>query len=204
MDKQSEIIKPISELDEKAGSRESVQSEDNNSELENVLHAKNDVGRISLEFIDADAEQFSEYPDTYYTFSARERLLLIFTENFRRKFVSTYPERKPLVLAIPNECGIQKFVSTTVRPNSSLFHELIDCWEGPAKFVADFITYKPLENPLELVNKSKPMSMFFFYSGKILLNSFSFVIYTFITCDLFVSFFIAFIFLFFFFLSSFQ
>lgn len=163
MDDQSEVIKPISELDEKADSRESVQSEDNNSELENVLDAKNDIGRISLEFIDGDAEKYSEYPETYYTFSARERLLLIFTENFRRKFVSTYPERKPLVLAIPNECGIQKFVSTTVRPNSSLFHELIDCWEGPAKFVADFITYKPLENPLELVNKSKPYQCFFLF-----------------------------------------
>lgn len=153
MDEQSEVIKLINELDDVAGSRESVQSDDNNSELENVLDSKNDVGRISLEFIDADATQYNEYPDTYYTFSARERLLLIFTENFRRQFIIAYPERKQLVLAISNECGIQKFVSTTVRSTSSLFRELIDCWQGPAQFVADFITYEPLEDPLQLVNK---------------------------------------------------
>lgn len=173
MHEQSEVIKPINELDERAGSRESVRSDDNNLEIENVLDAKNDIGRISLEFIDADAKDYSEYPDTYYTFSARERFLLIYTETFRRKFVSNHPERKPLVLAIPNECAIQKFVSTTVRPTSSLFRELIDCWHGPAQFVADFITYEPLENPLQLVNKYKTIAIF--YSGKILLNSFLFV-----------------------------
>ena len=152
MDEQSEVIKPINELGARAGSRESVQSDDNNSELENVLDSKNNVGKISLEFIDADDKKYNEYSDTYYTFSARERLLLIFTETFRRQFVNAYPERKPLVLAIPNECAIQKFVSTTLRSTSALYCELIDCWDGPARFVADFITYEPLENPRELVN----------------------------------------------------
>lgn len=144
------VISPNNDLDESAG-KESVQSGD--LSLENDISSPNNAGRISLEFIDGDSDTYGRYPSSYYTFSAKERLMLIFTENFRRQFIATYPTREPLVLAIPNECGIQKFVSTTVRPTSFLFHELIDCWEGPAQFVCDFMTYAPLDNPLELVSK---------------------------------------------------
>lgn len=152
MTDESEVIKPINESDDKADSKEeSVCSDDNDVSLENVISLQKDVGQIWLDFIDGDPKKFSDYPYSYYTFSAKERLLLIYTENFRRRFISTHPDRKPLVLAIPNECGIQKFVSTTVRPTSSLFNELIDCWDGPAQFVADFITYQPLDDPLQLV-----------------------------------------------------
>lgn len=181
MDEESEIINPINELDESAGSKQSTQSDDNDLSLENVIAAENDIGQISLEFADAE---YSDCPSSYYTFSAKERLLLIFAENFRRQFISTYPDRNRLVLAIPNECGIQKFVSTTVRPTSFLFHELIDCWDGPARFVADFIKYEPLEDQLQLVSRrnQKPIKIHnFFLFGKILLNSFFIYIYTSIT-----------------------
>ncbi|XP_031633973.1 coiled-coil domain-containing protein lobo [Contarinia nasturtii] len=151
MDVESEVIKSINdELNERAGSKESGHSDDNELILEDGIELTQEIGRISLEFADADAEKYSAYPSSYYTFSAKERLLLIFTENFRRQFKYTHPERKPLVLAIPNECGIQKFVSTTVRPTSFLFYEFIDCWDGPARFVSDFIAYEPLENPFEI------------------------------------------------------
>lgn len=175
MDEESEvIIRTISESDESDGCKESVRISDNDLSFENAIDAHNDIGRISLEFADADATMdtlFSEYPSSYYTFSAKERLLLIFTENFRRHFISTYPDRKRLVLAVSNECGIQKFVSTTVRSTSFLFNELIDCWQGPAQFVADFITYEPLADPLQLVSKTKEKEknthfFFFFYSGR--------------------------------------
>lgn len=156
MDEESEVINPINELDESAGdSAHSIHSDDNDISLENAIQAKNDIGRISLEFTDADSEKYGDYPSSYYTFSAKERLLLLFTENFRRQFINFYPDRNRLVLAVPNECGIQKFVSTTVRPTSFLFYEFIDCWDGPARFVADFIKFEPLEDQLKLVSQKK-------------------------------------------------
>lgn len=180
MSEECEVIKRINESDEKAGSQNSIRSDDNDLSIDNITTSEKDIGRILLDFIDADSKKFSDYPSAYYSFSAKERLLLIYTENFRRQFISTYQDRNPLVLAIPNECGIQKFVSTTVRPNSFLFNEFIDCWEGPAQFVADFIKYEPLEDPLQLVSLIFWKHLLFIRE-KILLNSFSFYIYTFIT-----------------------
>lgn len=183
MDAESETIIPINELDESAGSKESIPSDENDSCLENVMSVKNDdIGRISLEFVDGNSAKFDDYPRSYYTFSAKERLLLIFAENFRCQFINTYPDRNRLVLAIPNECGIQKFVSTTVRPTSFLFHEFIDCWNGPAHFVADFIKFEPLEDQLQLVSENRSQlkkvhHICFFLFGKILLNSLYLYIY---------------------------
>lgn len=109
-------------------------------------------GRISLSFIDGEASEYPDYPNSYYTFSAKERLLLIYAENIRREFCATHPNRSPLLLAIPNECGIQKFVSTSIRPSVLLFPELIDNWMAMAQFVADFIVYQPFDKPSELVS----------------------------------------------------
>lgn len=151
---ENEPIETIEEVDNSAGSKESSSCSDkHNSSFENLSDDGHDIGKISLEFIDADPVKYSEYPSTYHTFSAKERLMLIFVEYFRRQFIATYPNRKRLVLAIPNECDIQKFVSTTIRPTSFLFCELIDCWNGPARFVADFIKYEPLEDQLQLVSQ---------------------------------------------------
>lgn len=151
----------------------------------------NDAGRICFSFKDAATEENSIYPKAYYSFDAKERLLLIFAENFRREFRCIYPDRS-LVMAIANECGIQKLVSTTIRPDVFLYPELIDCWKGLAQFVADFITYEPLDDPTELVSRKQKQvakqnkvigSIFFVYSGKFLLNSFFlifFIIHSFI------------------------
>lgn len=94
----------------------------------------------------------TEFPESYYTLNAKERLLLVFAENFRRQFKEKYPHRKPVVLAVRNECGVQKFVSTTIRPTAFLYPELIGSWQGCASFVADHIVYEPLPDPLVLVS----------------------------------------------------
>lgn len=113
------------------------------------------IGRISLQFYDGVCPPECNYAKTYYTVSGKERLMLIFAENFRRQYVDLNPRRNPLVLAVQNECEIQKFVSTTIRPSVFLFAELIDCWLGPAQFVADFISYEPLEDQTHLVSTHK-------------------------------------------------
>lgn len=152
MDEESEVMQPINEVVERIDSKESVRSDEHDLSFEVAVDAANEIGRISLDFVDGDAETYADYPYAYYTFSAKERLMLIFTENFRRQFIQNHPDRNRLVLAVPNECDIQKFVSTTIRPTSCLFDELIDCWDGPARFVADFIKYEPLGDQLQLVS----------------------------------------------------
>lgn len=119
---------------------------------ENAARLAKNRGRISLNFIDGEAVDHPDYPNSYYTFSAKERLLLIYAENIRREFCATHPNRSSLILAIPNECGIQKCVSTTIRPSVLLFPELIDNWMAMAQFVADFIVYQPFDEPTELVS----------------------------------------------------
>lgn len=47
------------------------------------------------------------FPTSYYTNSTKERLLLAYTENFRRQFKFHYKSRKPLFFQAPNECGLQ-------------------------------------------------------------------------------------------------
>lgn len=113
------------------------------------------IGRISLQFYDDICPANCNYSKTYYTVNGKERLMLIFAGNFRRQYVTLNPRRNPLVLAVQNECEIQKFVSTTIRPSVFLFAELIDCWQGPAQFVTDFIRYEPLEDQTHMVSTYK-------------------------------------------------
>lgn len=138
-------------LDEKT---ESVRSDDESTipNEEDEISSVNNVGQITLAFVDGDPKEYSAFPAAYYTFSAKERLLLIFSENFRRQFIHDFPNRKPLVLAIPNECSTQKFVSTTIRPTVFLYPELIDDWQNIARFVSDYITYEPMPDPTQLVS----------------------------------------------------
>ncbi|XP_037813549.1 coiled-coil domain-containing protein lobo [Lucilia sericata] len=107
------------------------------------------VGRIDLSFPET-VEEFKDsihcYPPSYYTLSAKERLLLLYAENFRHQFVINNSNRRPLVLALPNECNVQKFVCTTIRPSSFLHKPLIRNAEECASFVADFIIYEPLDD----------------------------------------------------------
>lgn len=56
-------------------------------------------------------------------------------------------------MAIPNECGVQKFVSTTIRSTPLIFADMIGNWKENASFVADFIEYEPLEPPTSMPNR---------------------------------------------------
>ncbi|XP_039283017.1 dynein regulatory complex subunit 7 [Nilaparvata lugens] len=120
------------------------------------------------------AESLKVFPHSYKTNTAKEKLILFYAENFRRQFCHLHSSRKPLLLAIDNECGIQasiliyykphiytkyslhqnspsKFVSTTIRPTKITYPEFYT-WQGCASFVADHITYIPMpkEKPTTL------------------------------------------------------
>lgn len=83
-----------------------VESEMSLSEGEPALH----TGTIDLTYPET-VEEFHDsaqcYPRSYYTVSIKERLLLLYAENFRKQFVLTHPRRRAMVLALPNECNVQ-------------------------------------------------------------------------------------------------
>ncbi|XP_058444046.1 coiled-coil domain-containing protein lobo [Malaya genurostris] len=95
-------------------------------------------------------EGISNFPDSYKRLTSKEKLLLLFAENFRRQYKEKFPHRKPLVLALPNECEVQKFVCTTLRPSIFLFPELIGSWQNVASFIADYILYEPLDDQVNM------------------------------------------------------
>ncbi|XP_077410404.1 dynein regulatory complex subunit 7 isoform X2 [Vanacampus margaritifer] len=88
-------------------------------------------------------------PESYRHNSLEEVRLLAIADNFQRQYRLLCPERKPLLICHINECGVQKFVSTTLRPTMTSHPELLN-WEGCASFVADFLCLNPLEPPVEL------------------------------------------------------
>ncbi|XP_069689732.1 dynein regulatory complex subunit 7 isoform X3 [Periplaneta americana] len=108
-----------------------------------------DLGLIKLHWPEKsipDADQRKHYPSSYIQNNNKEKLLLWYTENFRRHYHFVYKDRKPLFLAAANECGLQKMVCTTIRPTTIRFPEF-RTWEGCSSFVADHLDYEPLEKP---------------------------------------------------------
>ncbi|XP_066249552.1 dynein regulatory complex subunit 7 [Euwallacea similis] len=109
-----------------------------------------ELGLIKLcwpDLSDVTFEDRSNFPETYLRNSDKEKLLLLYTENFRRQICFKYPDRKPLFLACDNECGIQKMVCTTIRP-TTLPYSQISSWAESSKFVADHVKFEPLEEPV--------------------------------------------------------
>ncbi|XP_072222491.1 dynein regulatory complex subunit 7 [Leuresthes tenuis] len=88
-------------------------------------------------------------PESYRTNSADEIRLLAIADNFQRQYLLLYPDRKPLLLCPANECGVKKFVSTTIRPTTTSHCDLLT-WQDCASFVADFLLPEPLEPPVDL------------------------------------------------------
>lgn len=69
-----------------------------------------ELGLIKLCWPTIDKPEFENrlnFPKHYTTNSNKEKLLLLYAENFRRQFCHRFPKRKPLYLASENECGLQ-------------------------------------------------------------------------------------------------
>ncbi|NXA25534.1 DRC7 protein, partial [Ibidorhyncha struthersii] len=89
----------------------------------------------------------SQLPSSYKTNSLKEKKLLHIADHFLQQYTHLCPDRKPLFLHPVNECGVEKFVSTTVRPTLLPYTELYH-WDGCASFVSDYLTMEPLESPV--------------------------------------------------------
>ncbi|RLU21030.1 hypothetical protein DMN91_007646 [Ooceraea biroi] len=96
-------------------------------------------------------------PDTYRCVNDKERLLLWHTENFRRQFHAKSMDRRPLLLACENECGIQKMVSTSIR-RTTLPCPAMCTWRGCVKFLSDHIEYQSPDK-MEITMVSKVVSV---------------------------------------------
>ncbi|NXY06678.1 DRC7 protein, partial [Pteruthius melanotis] len=91
----------------------------------------------------------SHLPSSYKTNSRWEKKLLQLADHFLEQYIHLCPDRKPLFVHPVNECGVQKFVSTTLRPTRIPFPELY-YWSGCASFVSDYLIMEPLRCPTTL------------------------------------------------------
>ncbi|CAG9856248.1 unnamed protein product [Phyllotreta striolata] len=116
----------------------------------NFQHLKEvgyDLGLVDLCWPDEIKPLFenrTDFPVRYVTHTQKERTLLLYTKNFRKKFIHLYPDRKPLLLARDNECGVIKMVCTTIRP-TAIPYPIFGSWDTSAAFFSDHITYETLE-----------------------------------------------------------
>ncbi|KAI9093129.1 hypothetical protein DFS34DRAFT_274340 [Phlyctochytrium arcticum] len=102
-----------------------------------------------LNQLQTDLMDKSKVPESYYTTSKKEGLVLDFVNNFARQYAQLFPGRKELLLCPPNHFGIKKFVCASIRPTKLPYRQLYD-YRGCASFVAEFLSYKPLEPAHEL------------------------------------------------------
>ncbi|NXQ50635.1 DRC7 protein, partial [Catharus fuscescens] len=89
----------------------------------------------------------SHLPSSYKTNSQQEKELLQLADHFFQQYTHLCPERKPLFIHPLNECGVQKFVSTTLRPTLLPFPDMY-YWSGCASFVCDYLIMEPLKSPI--------------------------------------------------------
>ncbi|XP_053935138.1 dynein regulatory complex subunit 7 isoform X2 [Cuculus canorus] len=89
----------------------------------------------------------SQLPSSYKTNSLKEKKILQIADHFLKQYTHLYPERNPLFLHPVNEGGVEKFVSTTIRPTLVPYLELYN-WDSCASFVSDYLTMEPLKSPV--------------------------------------------------------
>ncbi|XP_062403283.1 dynein regulatory complex subunit 7 [Sardina pilchardus] len=116
-------------------------------ELDQALSAVQ-INNSSLPMPDQREEDEKLCPPSYKSNSQKEKLVIALAENFRRQYTHLYPDRKPLFLSPLNECGVEKFVSTTLRPTVLPYPELFN-WEGSASFVSEFLSLEELDPPTD-------------------------------------------------------
>jgi len=80
--------------------------------------------------------------------SPQEELVLEHVIQYQRSFDLVYGKRE-LMLYPKNECGLSKFICTTIRPTKIGLIELNESFEKCAKCLSLFMHYEELENPVQ-------------------------------------------------------
>jgi len=79
----------------------------------------------------------------------KEELVLEHVITWQTQFAEIYSPYRPLLLAPRNECGVLKFICTTIRPTKLPYKELYS-WNTCSKFLANFLEYEELDPPDQL------------------------------------------------------
>lgn len=91
-------------------------------------------------------------PRSFKQNSAKEQLMLRHVKKYIAQFAIAYDSelkrKRKLFLCPPNECGVEKFICSTIRPTKLAYLEFYE-YDKCAAYVANFITYEPLTNPID-------------------------------------------------------
>lgn len=101
-------------------------------------------------------EQFAHSDNIPYNFSEntnKEKLVLEHVKKYANQFQIAYVEtgmverERELFLYPLNECKVEKFICTTLRPTKLGYIEFYE-YKKCADYISNFISYEPLENPI--------------------------------------------------------
>ncbi|XP_040185178.1 dynein regulatory complex subunit 7 isoform X1 [Rana temporaria] len=146
----------MEDLEDGSGEGQIPETEEDILTEEDLRDIQEDLSHIevtngdSSHFRDPDAVWDNEsFPESYRTNSLKEQTLLSLANNFWRQYTHLYPDRKPLLMCLLNECGLEKFVCTTLQPTLLPYSDLYN-WRECARFVSEFLSMDPMNSPIEL------------------------------------------------------
>ena len=87
-------------------------------------------------------------PSSYSSNSTKEELCMEYVNTFLEQFATVYPNRITPYIVAENECGIPKFICSTLRPTQLQYSEIYDMHEC-AIFLAGYMQYEPLDPPTQ-------------------------------------------------------
>ncbi|KAM6195466.1 dynein regulatory complex subunit 7 [Sarcoramphus papa] len=135
------------EEEEKREELKALEISDNLQDVETKVSVEQVCVPSHVPDFDWSSIDTSQLPSSYKTNSLKEKKLLHMADHFLQQYTHLCPDRKLLFLHPVNECGVEKFVSTTVRPTLLPYTELYH-WDGCASFVSDYLTMEPLKSPI--------------------------------------------------------
>ncbi|XP_074738027.1 dynein regulatory complex subunit 7 [Strix uralensis] len=142
-----EILEEKEEEEQREEEPKDLKISDNLQDVDTMVSAKQVCVPSDAPDFDWSSVDTSQLPSSYKTNSLKEKKLLHIADHFLRQYTHLCPDRKLLFLHPVNECGVEKFVSTTVRPTLLPYTELYH-WNGCASFVSDYLTMEPLKSPI--------------------------------------------------------
>ncbi|XP_028814113.1 dynein regulatory complex subunit 7 isoform X2 [Denticeps clupeoides] len=123
-----------------------METDANNPPVTMSRAAEHSDGCGAADICRSACEQGVDLQQTSYRENSSKEMLI---QALAEKLSSQHPNRRPLLLSPPNEYGVQKFVSTTLR-NSLLPHPQLYHWADAASFVSDYLSLVPLDTPSQL------------------------------------------------------
>lgn len=111
---------------------------------ERLKQIQKELGLIRLSWPTVQMEDDSylaQLPESYSTTTEKEKLLLWYAENFRKQYHTVYLDRRPLIMACDNECGVQVYnkIFLSVFNDSSInYHDK----KPSLRFVYKYISLK--------------------------------------------------------------